>query len=519
MNALARRTTRFHTRRFRALLGGSSLCLLAVACGDDPTIIDGTGGTSTGNAGSGGSNTGSSGRAGSGGSNNAGSGGSNNAGSGGSNNAGSGGSAGAGGAPAPGGTIEVSGEITANTSWTKDNTYLLTDKLFVVGNSTLTIEPGTQIRGGGLGSALVVTRGSRLVAEGTAAEPIVFSSNIPVGLRDPGDWGGVVLLGAASINLRDPNNAANPIDGQIEGIEAAEGRGAYGGTNDAHDCGSLEYVRIEFAGFLIGGDNELNGLTLGACGTGTNIDYVQVHRGLDDGIEFFGGTAGAKHVVVSNAGDDSIDGDFGWRGQVQFAVVQHDPASDAGFEIDNGDPTTDATPRTEPTIYNATLVGTPTSGNPGVILRRGTWGIIRNSIITGFPAAGVDIRDAFSVDGTEEVPLRLAIENSILFQNGVGGIEHGDTEPLDGTTGDDDANFDEAAFLAVTERANQLSVDPLLPAPVEGSPRSYVPPANSPAAAGAAVPPPAGFDAAPYIGAFEPGGTDWTAGWTSFPEN
>jgi hypothetical protein len=473
-----------------------------MACGDDPTIIDttmGGNGGATANAGSGG-------RAGSssGGSN------SNSGGSGGSGVAGS--NAGSGGSASTG-PIEVSGDIDADTTWTNDNTYILTDKAYVVGNSTLTIEPGTTITGGGLGSALVITRGSRLVAEGTAAEPIVFTSNIPVGLRDPGDWGGVVLLGAANINVGE---------GQIEGLPAGEGRGVYGGTVDEHDCGSLKYVRIEFAGFVIGGDNELNGLTLGGCGSDTEIDYVQVHRGSDDGIEVFGGKVDIKHTVLSNIEDDSLDWDFGWTGRAQFLAIRHDAASDAAFEADNGDPATEAMPRSEPTIYNVTLVGSPTSRSPGMVLRRGTWGAIRNAIVTGFPVSGVDIRDAFSVDGAELVPPRLTIENSIFFANGEGGLEHADDEPENGDAGDDDANFDEDVFLRTTitgAAANQFDVDPGLPDAANVTAPNLVPAAGSPAAAGAAVPP-AGFDtAADYIGAFEPGGTDWTAGWTSFPEN
>src|SRR5690606_13500288 len=134
-----------------------------------------------------------------------------------------------------------SGEIASDTTWTADNTYVLTNLTYVAGGSTLTIEPGTVVQGRE-GSALVVTAGSRLVAEGTAEEPIVLTSAVAEGGRAPGDWGGVVLLGNAPINLPGGTN-------QIEGIDPTEDRGTYGGTDAAHDCGSLRYVRIEFAGF------------------------------------------------------------------------------------------------------------------------------------------------------------------------------------------------------------------------------------------------------------------------------
>jgi hypothetical protein len=487
-----------HVRLLRTLLGGASLALLTQACGDEATIIDNTGNAGTGGSSGAGMTAGTGENAGTGGNGQAG------------DANGNSGSAGTGGGAGDDATVELSGEITASTTWTADKTYILTDLTFVVGNSTLTIEPGTKIFGGGVGSALIVTRGSQLIAEGTATAPIVFSSNIPVGLRDPGDWGGVALLGAATVNVSPA---------ELEGIEADGTHSSYGGTDDASSCGSLKYVRIEFGGFEFSTDNELNGLTFAGCGSGTSVDFVQVHRGSDDGIEVFGGKVDLKHIILSNNQDDSLDWDFGWTGRAQFVVVRHDvDASDAGFEADNGNPSTEVLPRSEPLIYNATLVGSTGSTSPGMVLRRGTWGAIRNSIVTGFPVSGIDIRDAFSVDGTEVDPLRLTVENSIIFQNGEGGTEAGETEPLDGMTGDDDGSFDENAFLTDVARNNQFT-DPGLPDTANVTAPTFVPAAGSIAATGAATPP-AGFDvSAVYIGAFEPGGTDWSAGWTSYPED
>jgi hypothetical protein len=474
-----------------ALLGCSSLALLATACGgDDPTIINpagGTGGSGTGTAG-----TGTAG--GTGGSSTGGS--------------GTGGTAGSGGSGAAA-EEHISGEITANTTWSAGTTYILDDLTYVVNDSTLTIEPGTTILGSGVGSALIVTRGSRLVAEGTASEPIVFTSARAEGSRNPGDWGGVALLGAASVNVADP---------LLEGIEALGDRGAYGGTDDAHNCGSLEYVRIEFSGFEFSMDNELQALTLAGCGTGTNIDYVQAHRSSDDGFEVFGGKVDIKHAVLSNNQDDSLDWDFGWTGRAQFLVVRHDASqSDAGFEADNGNPSTEATPRSEPNIFNVTLVGGEGSTSPGMVLRRGTWGAVHNAIITGFPVSGVDIRDAFSVDGTETDPPRLLVANSIFFQNGSEGTEHADADG-EGDD-DDDEGFVESTYLADAAFANRLGVDPGLPDAANVTAPNLVPPATSPAATGGLTPP-EGFDvSATYVGALPPGGPDWTAEWTAFPEN
>lgn len=479
-----------------SLLGGSALALLVAACGgDDPTIIGGGGGSPTGSAGTGGT-----GSAGTGGTGNAGTG-----------NAGTGGSSGAGTGGASPGRAEthVSGEITADTTWTAATTYVLDDLTYVVGGAVLTIEPGATIRGSGIGSALIVTRGSRLVAEGTAAAPIVFTSDIDAGLRAPGDWGGVALLGAAPVNVDQP---------QLEGIEALGERGEYGGDDAAHDCGSLRYVRIEFAGFEFSTDNELNGLTLAGCGTGTSVDYVQVHRGSDDGVEVFGGTVDIGHLVLSNIQDDSLDWDFGWTGRGQFLVIRHDAdTSDAAFEADNGNPSTDVQPRSQPTLYNLTLVGGAGSLSPGVVLRRGSWGAIHNAIITGFPVSGFDIRDALSVDGTALTPPTLLVANSIFFDNGEGGTEHGDADGAGND--DDDGGFDEDAFLRNEAFANRFDVDPGLPDASNVTAPSLVPAADAPAATGAATPP-AGLDVtATFIGALPPGGPDWTAGWTSYPED
>jgi hypothetical protein len=487
LSSYSRRVSGFR----RTLIGCSSLALLAQACsGDDPTIImaGGTGGSGagTGTAGAPAAGTG-------GGSSGA---------------AGAGGTAGAGGATA-GVETHVSGEITANTTWSAGSTVVLDDLTYVVDGATLTIGPGTTIKGAGVGSALIVERGSRLVAEGRAAAPIVFTSNVDEGLRAPGDWGGVALLGAATVNVATP---------QLEGIEALGDRGGYGGTDDAHDCGSLAYVRIEFAGYEFSTDNELNGLTLAGCGTGTEVNHVQVHRGSDDGIEIFGGKVSIDHVVLSNIQDDSVDWDFGWTGSAQFVVVRHDAASsDAGFEADNGNPSTEVAPRSEPNIFNATLVGGAGSTSPGMVLRRGTWGAIHNAIITGFPVSGVDVRDAFSVDGAELSPPRLLVANSIFFQNGTDGAEHADADGMGDD--DDDGEFDENAFLRGAALANRFDVDPGLPNASNVTAPSLVPAAGSPAATGGATPP-AGFDvSATYVGAFQPGGTDWTANWTSYPED
>src|SRR5690606_10355066 len=153
--------------------------------------------------------------------------------------------------------VLVSGEIDEDTTWTCDNLYILTDLTFLVDGSTLTVEPGTVVQGD-VGAALVSTVGSRLVAEGQANAPVVFTSSLEEGDRGPGDWGGLVLLGAAPINV------SGGVD-SVEGIASSDAAGEYGGDDEDHDCGSLEYVRVEFAGYEIATDNELNGISVAGC--------------------------------------------------------------------------------------------------------------------------------------------------------------------------------------------------------------------------------------------------------------
>ncbi len=162
---------------------------------------------------------------------------------------------------------------------------------------------------GNADTSLVVTTTARLEAVGTAAAPIVFTSNEPVGQRGPGNWGGIVLLGNAPLNVEGGSES-------IEGFPAGAERTVYGGADAAHDFGTLKYARVEFAGFELERDNELNALTVGGCGTGTEIDYVQVHLGADDGVEMFGGTADLRHIVITQPDDDGLDWDFGWTGTV-----------------------------------------------------------------------------------------------------------------------------------------------------------------------------------------------------------
>ncbi len=413
-----------------------------------------------------------------------------------------------------GDVIDVTEDIEADATWTADNVYCLNTHIFVRG-ATLTVDPGTTILGG-VDSSLVITTSGLLDAQGTADAPIVFTSAQPGGTRAAGDWGGVVLLGLAGINVEGGESVIEGFDANTIGIE-------YGGGAkpvDTHDCGALTYVRIEFAGFELSPDNELNGLTLGGCGSDTLVDFVQIHLGADDGIEFFGGTASFTHVVVTQPDDDGLDWDFGWAGTGQFLIVQQN--ADVGnhaIEADNNEDDPLALPVSNPLLWNLTLIGSGeepgTAGKTqgAMMLRRGTMGEIHNTIAAFFTDFAIDIDNPETVDNLETGD--LLVTSGALFDNaGVGG--DGFPVDLDEIAGDDpgDGDYDEGAFF-LADITLTFDEDPLLEAPLDLAAPSFFPDDLSPVL-GAGEAPPAGFDtAATFIGAV--GDVDWTEGWTAYP--
>ena len=313
----------------------------------------------------------------------------------------------------PAGAEDVEEDITEATTWSADTVYTLRGKIFV--RAALTIEAGTIIRGDN-GSALAVTTEGSIEAVGTAEEPIVFTSSKDSGAA-AGDWGGLVLVGKAPINVSGGSDV-------VEGFESGEEEGnvTYGGDDAAFDCGSLSYVRIEYAGFELSPNNELNGLTVAGCGSDTELDFVQIHRGLDDGIEFFGGTANVKHLLVTLPDDDGLDCDYGWSGNGQFIIVQQNAnTGDKAIECDNNGDDNSATPRTNPTLWNLTLIGSDsTSGDTqaGMHLRRGMSADINNAIVAYFRSFAVDIDSTISAQLAADG--ELSIKNSYFFKNNGG---------------------------------------------------------------------------------------------------
>ena len=418
--------------------------------------------------------------------------------------------------------VVVSGDITTNTTWTKNNTYLMNGFVYVKNNAVLTIEPGTVIKGDKASRAtLIITRGAKLIADGTLNEPIVFTSNEAT--PKSGDWGGIILLGKATTNGSFSGTVGlQAIEGDINN---ANGDGLFGngdlpviaGTNyDLDNSGVLRYVRIEYPGVVITPGNEINGLTMGGVGSGTILDYIQVSYSNDDSYEWFGGTVNAKHLIAYRGLDDDFDTDNGFSGKIQFAFSVRDPqVSDAagasnGFESDNDANSSPATPKTKATFSNVTIVGPSTVDaaqffSRGALLRRNTEESLFNTLIVGaWPNAGLRIDG--TTTGDNATAGTLEAKNIII----AGAATAVNTNA---------AGFDVAAWFGTAGWGNQSfpnSSDAKLSDPFNLNAPNLVPLAGSPVlgASSFASARLAGFINVPYVGAF--GDVDWTCGWANF---
>ncbi len=283
-------------------------------------------------------------------------------------------------------TIIDHGEGTGTTTWTSKNTYVLQGFVFVNEGQVLTIEPGTVIRGqtgqGDKASALIVARGGKIIAEGTAQYPIIFTvegddleGSIPVHAK--GLWGGLIILGRAKLNLDGGET-------HIEGIPLSEPRGLYGGSLDDDNSGILKYISIRHGGTDIGSGNEINGLTLGGVGSGTQVDHIEIISNQDDGVELFGGSVNLKYIAVAYCGDDAFDLDQGYHGKSQFILaIQSSETGDKLIEITGGEDSGYGLPYTIPEIYNFTGIGRGfNTGNETITFSSNGAGNIFNSIFT-----------------------------------------------------------------------------------------------------------------------------------------
>ncbi|NCN26206.1 hypothetical protein GW915_01420 [bacterium] len=383
----------------------------------------------------------------------------------------------------------LKGRYTQDLVLSSNNVYVLQGGVFIgndnKNNSTLTIQAGTKVMGESGRDFLVITRGSKINANGTKQKPIVMTTAKQSG-RTRGSWGGLIINGNAPIN-------SCPEGAGICEAEGEGGTGVYGGNQANDNSGVLRYVVVEFAGYEITPENELNGIAFQGVGSGTKVEYIQVHMNADDGVEFFGGTVNVKYVYLTGNKDDSLDWTSGWKGKAQFVVIkQYDDQGNNGIEADNLGKNHGATPRSQPTISNVTLVGqsgAALKGGDGMLLRAGTGAKIYNSIVTGFKKACISVQDAGDLDGID-------------FQNNIinCGVNFSSSFDLEGD------------FLA--RKGNRMA-NPML--------KDLVPSEKSPALDPVEMP---GeifddlfFEEVNFVGAIKSSDKDWTKGWTTEAKN
>ena len=397
------------------------------------------------------------------------------------------------------GTIVLEGEITEDLTLVSSEVYELRGGVSVKEGATLTIEAGTRIIAGDTGGVfafLAIEQGAMIMAEGTASQPIVFTSNKAT--PNAGDWGGLLLAGRAPINR-----------GTTATTEVANL--TYGGTDPDDNSGILRYVRLEYTGGKINDDAEYNGLSLYGVGAGTTLEYIQTFNGNDDGIEFFGGTVNLKYAIVTGAGDDSFDWTDGWVGNGQFWIVQQTSfAGDKGIEADNFADNPSAEPFSFPTLSNITLIGAEDGDgeNKGIEFRAGTKVTMYNTIIKAFPGKGIEVDDdqtLVNLNNNEVIVRNSIIDNVNSFDLDHGGATvdladfanfnnytlDGSGDPFNNAGAGIPADFEITGFRGTYEYTTAVDgVDNFDPATLGNF-----------------------FDSAPYVGALQEGDT-WTSDWT-----
>jgi hypothetical protein len=433
-----------------------------------------------------------------------------------------------GGGNSTGQTITLEGKISKDTVLRAINTYVLKGLVYATNNATITIEAGTTIKGDIITvGGLVITRGSKIIASGTVDKPIVFTSSSTT--PRSGDWAGIVLLGKAPTNSAFNGTAGL---GEIEGgINDANGNGLYGGTDAADNSGVLSYVRIEYAGYAFLPDKEINSLTMGGVGNGTQIDHVQVTYAKDDAFEWFGGTVNCKYLIAYKTQDDDFDTDNGFSGKVQFGLIVRDSSvadisKSEAFESDNDANGSALAPATAAVFSNITAIGPKAtlSNNgsslflAGAQLRRNTKESIFNSVFLGWPIG-------ILIDGNKGTPTDLNINDSSLrIRNciiaGCGtAVKYAAsaTAPTGATDATMQAWFTNPYFgntiLATNDDAKFVN-------PFNYSLPDFSPFGSSPAVSGASFTDAklTGFTAVTFKGALAPAGADavWHKGWTKF---
>lgn len=416
--------------------------------------------------------------------------------------------------PSGGNVCEINGTITQDLALTPFNTFVLRGAVFVgadVGpdvnnpdgdapSAVLSIAGGTTVVGQSPTDFLVVNRGSQIQATGSATAPIVFTSDEDVlgqnSGAERGQWGGLIINGRAPIN-----SCANPADPATCETTGEGGTGAYGGNAPSDSSGILNYVRVQFAGFEITPDNELNGIAFQGVGDGTTVDFVQVHNNDDDGVEFFGGTVDVSHLVLTGVDDDALDWVSGWDGSAQFVIIAGTGVGDNGFEGDSNSSDNNVLPRSNPTIANWTAIG-GASEDLGMQIREGTAGTFLNGVVTAWEDGCLDIDDQATFDqingSTSPTPNAVDLQMIGLFFSCATPFDDLDNDPVDITT----------AFSGITTGTSTLTAPTgFTTTLINGANEDAVAPVD-PATADAVLAP------VSQIGALADDSDLWFVGWT-----
>src|SRR5688500_2086686 len=439
----------------------------------------------------------------------------------------------------PPGSATITADITTNRLFQVETTYTISGFINVANGETLTIEPGTKILGDFEvpGSSLFVLRGAKIIAAGTAEQPIVFTSERTSG-RQAGDWGGLIIVGNGVINRADPTILEGTGTNATTNPQVNYG----GGTNNADNSGELRYVRVEFAGYATAADQELNSFTFAAVGSGTQLSHLQSLYGLDDSFEWFGGAVDAKYLVSYEAGDDHFDASEGFTGRNQFLIAFQSIRPEAraaagsastdpqGIENDGCNGANclagqNSLPRTDAMFANFTLVGTGpgvvdgTSGGIGLMLRRGAAGYYVNGIVSRWPRAAFSLRDQSTVDRVTDGS--LVIRNIFVAENGP------TFQAASGSTIQGTVDLTAAAIEVGPSAATTESFLIGIPAsPTTASLDFSLAAAAAPRAGGTgaftgdiATKAGSNVTGTTYRGAADPNGAKWWAGWTNYARN
>ncbi|MGB6230402.1 MAG: hypothetical protein WBF53_09790 [Litorimonas sp.] len=411
----------------------------------------------------------------------------------------------------------ISDTLTSNVRLNSNFVYQLEGAVFVgedaggdpaapnadAATAILTIDAGTTIFGAQGEDYLVISRGSQIRSNGTASSPVVMTSRAEVfgtvdAANDRGQWGGLVINGRAPINRCIDGSATRGTAGCERSGEGSSG--LYGGGTEDDNSGNLFYTRVSFAGNLINDEDELNGIAFQGVGSGTQVEYVQVHNNVDDGVEFYGGNVNAKYLVLTGIGDDSLDWTDGWKGNVQYVIIdQADDTGDQGIEADNRSGDNDVEPRSNPTISNMTMVGSDGT-DIGILLREGTAGDIYNSVVTNFGEAGFDIDNQATINQVNAGEIAF---NSVLIAGNVADLANDDDSTSPQQAALDNGSNNQVGGDVTDFDAREVGGDRYAP----GAAERAVTATNVNAVD-------AFFDDVDYIGAVEDENDDWYQGWT-----